>query len=61
MLDAERELFRAELELARARRDELAAAVDLFRALGGGWEQEPSAPAEEPAPAAPEAASPPPA
>ncbi len=42
VLDAERSLFRAELDLARARRDELAAAVDLFRALGGGWEPTPS-------------------
>ncbi|HEX5759595.1 MAG TPA: efflux transporter outer membrane subunit [Thermoanaerobaculia bacterium] len=38
VLDAERSLFRAELELSRARRNELAATVDLMRALGGGWE-----------------------
>jgi multidrug efflux system outer membrane protein len=40
VLDAERTLFRAELELARARRAELAAAVNLFKALGGGWSEE---------------------
>ncbi|MFN7961492.1 MAG: efflux transporter outer membrane subunit [Thermoanaerobaculia bacterium] len=37
LLDAERNLFAAQLSLARARRDELAAAVTLFQALGGGW------------------------
>jgi outer membrane protein, multidrug efflux system len=37
VLDADRSLFRAELDLARARRDELAASVLLFQALGGGW------------------------
>lgn len=48
VLDAERSLFRAELDLARARRDELAASVLLFQALGGGWEgAEAEAPAAE--------------
>lgn len=37
VLDAERNLFRAELELARAQRAELVAAVGLFKAIGGGW------------------------
>lgn len=37
VLDAERALFSAELALAEARRAHLAAAVDLYRALGGGW------------------------
>ncbi len=37
VLDAQRGLFRAQLEATRARRDELAAAVSLFKALGGGW------------------------
>jgi multidrug efflux system outer membrane protein len=37
VLDAERNLFRADLELVRAQREEIAAAVALFRALGGGW------------------------
>lgn len=37
VLDAERTLFSAELALAEARRAHLSAAVDLYRALGGGW------------------------
>jgi multidrug efflux system outer membrane protein len=39
VLDAERSLFRAELDLTAARRDELTASVNLFSALGGGWEK----------------------
>jgi multidrug efflux system outer membrane protein len=39
VLDNERQLFTAELDLARARRDELLALVGLYRALGGGWAQ----------------------
>jgi multidrug efflux system outer membrane protein len=39
VLDTERQLFDAELELARAKRDELLAVVLLYRALGGGWAQ----------------------
>jgi multidrug efflux system outer membrane protein len=39
VLDNQRQLFEAELELARARRDELVAVVGLYRALGGGWTQ----------------------
>ncbi len=38
-LDADRDLFDAELSLAQVRRDELAALVLLYRALGGGWQQ----------------------
>jgi len=30
-------LFSAELDLAKARREELLAGVQLYRALGGGW------------------------
>jgi outer membrane protein, multidrug efflux system len=37
VLEAERSLFSSELALAEARRTNLAACVDLFRALGGGW------------------------
>jgi multidrug efflux system outer membrane protein len=37
VLDAERALFSAELALSEARRAHLAATVDLYRALGGGW------------------------
>jgi multidrug efflux system outer membrane protein len=38
-LDADRDLFSAELSLAQTRRDELTALVLLYRALGGGWQQ----------------------
>jgi multidrug efflux system outer membrane protein len=38
-LDADRDLFNAELELAQTRRDELLSLVQLYRALGGGWQQ----------------------
>jgi outer membrane protein, multidrug efflux system len=38
-LDADRDLFEAELRLAQTRRDELLALVQLYRALGGGWQQ----------------------
>jgi multidrug efflux system outer membrane protein len=38
-LDADRDLFDAEMGLVRTRRDELLALVRLYRALGGGWEQ----------------------
>ena len=38
VLDAERNLFTGQLDLARLRRDELSAVVNLYRALGGGWQ-----------------------
>ena len=37
VLDAQRNLFQGELDLARLRQQELAAIVQLYRALGGGW------------------------
>lgn len=37
-LDADRELFEAELSLAQSRRDELLSVVQLYKALGGGWQ-----------------------
>lgn len=37
VLDAERELFTAELDLADARANRLKAVVQAYRALGGGW------------------------
>ncbi|MDH4165880.1 MAG: efflux transporter outer membrane subunit [Gammaproteobacteria bacterium] len=39
VIDAERQLFAAEVDLVRARRDRLVAYVLLYRALGGGWSQ----------------------
>jgi multidrug efflux system outer membrane protein len=38
VLDVQRNLFQGELTLARLRRDELASVVELYRALGGGWQ-----------------------
>jgi multidrug efflux system outer membrane protein len=38
-LDADRELFNAELSLAQVRRDELLTVVGVYKALGGGWQQ----------------------
>jgi len=37
-LDADRDLFEAELGLVQTRRNELLALVQLYRALGGGWQ-----------------------
>jgi outer membrane protein, multidrug efflux system len=39
VLDSERQLFDAELGLARSRRDELLAVVRIYKALGGGWQE----------------------
>jgi outer membrane protein, multidrug efflux system len=41
VLDSERQFFDAELGLARSNRDELLAVVRLYRALGGGWQDDP--------------------
>jgi multidrug efflux system outer membrane protein len=38
-LDADRDLFDAELGLAQTRRNELLTIVQLYRALGGGWQE----------------------
>ena len=40
VLDAERQFFDAEIELARAKLDQLRAYVELYRALGGGWSEQ---------------------
>ena len=39
VLDADRDLFAAELSLTQTRRNELLALVQLYKALGGGWRQ----------------------
>jgi multidrug efflux system outer membrane protein len=44
VLDAQQQLFPAELDLARTRKDEWVALVALYRALGGGWNQYPPFP-----------------
>jgi multidrug efflux system outer membrane protein len=38
VLEAQQQLFPAQLALARTQRDELLASVALYRALGGGWD-----------------------
>jgi multidrug efflux system outer membrane protein len=43
VLDAQRNLFQGELDLARVRQRELASIVQLYRALGGGWSPDPAA------------------
>ena len=39
VLEAQQQLFPAEIGLAQTRRDQLAAMVNLYRALGGGWQE----------------------
>lgn len=39
-LDADRDLFAAEVALAQARRGELVSLVQLYKSLGGGWQPE---------------------
>ena len=39
VLDAQRSLFRSELDLVALQRQELVAIVELYRALGGGWNE----------------------
>jgi outer membrane protein, multidrug efflux system len=46
ILDADQQLFDQEIQLAQARGGELRAYVELYRALGGGWQ--PETPATEP-------------
>jgi len=37
-LDSDRELFDAELNLTQSKRNELLSVVQLYKALGGGWQ-----------------------
>ncbi len=37
VLDAERQLFSSQIDLARAKLSQLQSYIDLYRALGGGW------------------------
>jgi len=51
VLIADQQLFQLELQLATTRGDQLRVIAQLYRALGGGWQPEPSAaPATPPAP-----------
>ena len=47
VLDTERQYFDAEIALVEAQRDESLSVVQLYRALGGGWQSE--VPAADPA------------
>ena len=40
VLEAQQQLFPAEISLAQTRRDQRLSIVDLYRALGGGWQAE---------------------
>jgi multidrug efflux system outer membrane protein len=40
VLEAQQQLFPAELSLARTQRDQLLAVVTLYKTLGGGWQDE---------------------
>ena len=44
ILNADQQLFDQELQLAQVRGEELRAFVELYRALGGGWQEEAAAP-----------------
>jgi outer membrane protein TolC len=37
-LDADRDLFQAQLDLSRLRLEEILSVVQLYKALGGGWQ-----------------------
>lgn len=50
VIDADRDLFAAELSLSAARLNAMLSAVQLYRALGGGWQSEQSAPVPASAP-----------
>jgi multidrug efflux system outer membrane protein len=53
VLDTDRQLFDAERDLVTARRDESAAVIQLYKALGGGWQADaPGAAAAQQPPAA---------
>jgi multidrug efflux system outer membrane protein len=45
ILNADQQLFDQELQLAQVRGEEMRAFVELYRALGGGWQTEPAGPA----------------
>ena len=40
VLEAQQQLFPSQLNLARTQRDQLLAVVNLYKALGGGWQDE---------------------
>ena len=40
MLDAERSLFQAQLQYTQTQQTQLQAAINLYKAMGGGWVSE---------------------
>jgi len=42
VLDTERQFFDAQLQLVQAKRDESASVIQLYKALGGGWQSDPA-------------------
>ncbi len=48
VLDSERQLYSAQMDYTSARLTQLQAAVQLYRALGGGWADAPSGPPAAP-------------
>jgi len=38
-LDADRDLFQSQLDLAQIKLNEMLSVVQLYKALGGGWQQ----------------------
>jgi multidrug efflux system outer membrane protein len=58
VLDAQRQLFDAQLSETGIIRDQLVALIQLYKALGGGWPASQTEPAAEPAPAEPAPAAP---
>jgi multidrug efflux system outer membrane protein len=53
ILNADQQLFDQELQLAQVRGEELRAFVELYRALGGGWQAEAEGASAQPAATAP--------
>ncbi|HEY2941058.1 MAG TPA: TolC family protein, partial [Vicinamibacteria bacterium] len=47
VLEAQQQLFPAEIGLAQTRRDQLVAVVSLYKAVGGGWHAQAVAPAPD--------------
>ena len=50
VLDAQRQQFDSQLNLATTVRDQVVAVVQLYKALGGGWQKADPAPAQSAAP-----------
>jgi multidrug efflux system outer membrane protein len=48
ILNADQQLFDQEIQLAQVRGEEMRAFVELYRALGGGWQAEPGTTAATP-------------